>query len=97
MHSNLQILEKKTKNVLENGWWMPAQVTRRQILDPSKLKEFADDNFKLEENGRKVSKRVENTVRKVEIARFEQFLLFSQCFQKACFPRASKGGNGIIK
>ena len=28
---------------------------------------------------------------KGEIARYEQFLLFSQCFQKACFPGASKG------
>ena len=31
--------------------------TRRQILDSSKLKEFADDNFKFDENGRKLSKR----------------------------------------
>ena len=57
----------------------------------SKLKEFADDNFKFDENGRKLSKRVENTVEKGEIARYKQFLLFPQCFQKACFPRASKG------
>ena len=28
---------------------------------------------------------------KGEIARCEQFLLFPQCFQKACCPRASKG------
>ena len=28
---------------------------------------------------------------KGEIARCEQFLLFPQCFQKACFPGASKG------
>ena len=28
---------------------------------------------------------------KGEIARNEQFLLFPQCFQKACFPGASKG------
>ena len=28
---------------------------------------------------------------KGEIARYEQFLLFPQCFQKACFLRASKG------
>ena len=34
---------------------------------------------------------VENTVEKGEIARIEQFLLFPQCFQKACFPWASKG------
>ena len=58
----------------------------------SKLKEFADDNFKFHENGRKLSKRVENTVRKGEIAHSEQFLLFPQCFQKACFP----GVKGVI-
>ena len=55
------------------------------------MKEFADDNFKFDENGRKLSKRVENTVGIGEIARYEQFLLFPQCFQKACFPGASKG------
>ena len=36
-------------------------------------------------------KRLENTLGKGEIARYEQFLLFPQCFQKACFPGASKG------
>ena len=65
-------------------------ITRRQILDSSKLKEFADDNFKFDENGRKLSKRVENTVGKGEIARYEQFLLFPHCFQKACFPGACR-------
>ena len=30
------------------------------------------------------SKLVENTVGKGEIAHYEQFLLFSQCFQKTC-------------
>ena len=61
------------------------------MLESSKLKEFADDNFKFNENGRKLSKWVENTEGKGEIARYEQFLLFPQCFQKACFPGASKG------
>ena len=28
---------------------------------------------------------------KGEIARYERFLLFPQCFQKACFPGESKG------
>ena len=56
-------------------------------------KEFADDNFKFDENGIKLSKQVENTVGKGEIARYEQFLLFPQCFQKACFTGASKGFN----
>ena len=58
-------------------------ITRRQILDSSKLKEFVDDNFKFDENDRKLSKRVKHTVGKGEIARYEQFLLFQQCFQKA--------------
>ena len=66
-------------------------ITRRQILDSSKLKEFADDNFKFDENGKKLSKQVKNTVGKGEIARYEQFLLFPQCFQKASFQGASKG------
>ena len=38
-------------------------------------KEFADKNFKFDENDRKFSKSVENTVEKGEIARYEQFLL----------------------
>ena len=54
------------------------------------MKEFADDNFKFDENGRKLSKQVENTVGKGEIAHYEQFLLFPRCLQKACFPEASK-------
>ena len=58
---------------------------KRQILDSSKRKEFADDNFNFDENGRKFFKRVESTVGKGEIARYVQFLLFLQCFQKA-FP-----------
>ena len=66
-------------------------ITRWQILDSSKLKEFADDNFKFEKNGRKLSKRIENTVGKGEIAHYKQFLLYSQCFRKACFPGVSKG------
>ena len=52
------------------------------MLDSSHLNEFADNYFKFDENGRWVSKRVENTVRKGEIARYEQFLLFPLCFQK---------------
>ena len=54
-------------------------------VDSSKLKEFADENFKVDENGRKFYKRIEkNLVGKGKIARYEQFLLFTQCFQKTC-------------
>ena len=54
---------------------------KRQILDSSKLKESGVKSLKFDENG-EVTQRVENTVGKGEIARYEQFLLFSQCFQK---------------
>ena len=73
-------------------------ITRQQILDSPKLKEFADDNFKFDENGRKLSKWVENTAGKGEIAPYEQFLLFPQYFQQACFPgrqKVSLCGNGL--
>ena len=40
---------------------------KQQLLDSSKLKEFADDNFKFHENGTKFPKWVENTVGKGEI------------------------------
>ena len=33
-------------------------------------------------NGKKISKRVDNTVEKGKIARYEQFLLFPQCSLK---------------
>ena len=77
--------------LLMTCWFRVQAITRRQILDSSKLKEVADDNFKFDKNGRKLSKHVENTVGKGEIARYKQFLLFPMCFQKACFPEVSKG------
>ena len=59
-------------------------LSKRQILDLSKLKEFAVDNSNFVANVRKLFKQVENTVGKGEIARYEQFLLFPHCFQKTC-------------
>ena len=47
-------------------------------------KELADDNFKVDENGRMFYKCLENTVGNGEIAHYKQFLLFPQCFQKTC-------------
>ena len=37
----------------------------------------------------KLSRRVENTVGNGEIAHYEQFLLFPQCFQKTCIADTS--------
>ena len=50
------------------------------------LKEFADDNFKFDENGSKLSKRVENIVGKGEIARYEKSKrrYLKRTFSKSC-------------
>ena len=61
--------------------WNFQRFPKRQILESSKLKLSADGKFKFDENGRKFPKKVENTVGNGEIARYEQFLLFPQCFQ----------------
>ena len=42
---------------------------KQQILYSSKLKEFADNKHKFDENSRKFSKWIEHAVGKVEIAR----------------------------
>ena len=49
------------------------------------MKEFAETNFELNENGEKFSQRVENTVGKGEIARYEQFLPFLTVLSKILF------------
>ena len=68
----------------QEGFLSKLTLSRQQILDPSKLKEFANENFNFVEKGRKFDKWEENTVEKGEIARYEQFLLFPLCFQKNC-------------
>ena len=49
--------------------------------------------FQIDENDRKLTKREENTVGKGEIAQYKQFLLFPQCFQKYGCQKASKDVN----
>ena len=73
------------------GEYGPNCFTYLTHYQTTNFRPFQTDNFKFDLNGRKLSKRVENTVGKGEIARDEQFLLFPQCFQKACFPGASEG------
>ena len=63
-----------------------------------RVKEFVDENFKFVENGKEFSKRVGNTVGKGEIACYEQFLLFPQCFRRFLLQtRKNKGlfGKGL--
>ena len=60
------------------------------------MKEFVGDNFEFDENKRKFSKWVENTVGKGEIARYEQFLLFLQCLQKTCTVLQTRKNQGLF-
>ena len=64
---------------------------KRQILDSSKLKEIADDNFIFDENGGKFSEWAENAVGKREIARYVQaFSPFPIEFSKDLYCRHVK-------
>ena len=57
-------------------------LSQLQILDSAKLKQFLDDNFTFDENGRKFTKWIENTVEKGEIACYEQFSFSHNVFKK---------------
>ena len=91
IHAFLEFPLSALNTIFFLSHWLFNPLPDDKFLDWSKLKEFADDNFSFDENGRKLSKREENTVGKGEIACYEQFLLFQLCFQNACFPGASKG------
>ena len=56
----------------------------------SNFRLFQTTIFKCDENGNKLSERVENIVGKGQIVRYEQFLLFPQCFQKTCSEDTGK-------
>ena len=55
----------------------------------SKLKEFADDNFKFDKNGRKLSNRVENTGKRRNCS-WRAIPPFPTVFSKGLFPRGVK-------
>ena len=52
------------------------------MLDTSKAKDFADDNFEYDKDGRKLSKRVENTLGKEKL-----FVTSNFCFSHSVFKR----------
>ena len=70
------------------GYLTRYQTTNFRLFQTERV---CEENFKFDENGRQLSKQIENTGGKGKNAHYKQFLLFPQCFQKACFPGASKG------
>ena len=71
------LIEKGLRKVVEYHF------PERQILDTSKLKLFAHNNFKFDENGRKFSKQVENTLLRSNFS-------FPTEFSKALYCRHKK-------
>ena len=68
------------------------------ISDSSKLKGFADANSKLDENGRKFSKRIENTVEKEKLLVMSNFSFSHSVFERLVLhTRKTQGlfGNGL--
>ena len=77
-----------TSNIYQNMKENSVFLTLSQRSD---FRLFQTDRIcRLDENGRKISKQVENTVGKGEIARHEQFLLFPQNFQKTVLQTLKK-------
>ena len=71
-----------------------------QNLDSSKLKEFAVDNSKFDEDGAKFSEKVNNTVEKGEIARSSNFFFSHSVFKRLVLQtRRNQGlfGNGLMR
>ena len=68
-----------------------------KFLDSSKLKEFADDNFNVVENKRKLFKQVENTVGKKGNCSLRAISPFSTVFSKDLHCRHVKTRAGLGK
>ena len=60
------------------------------MLDPSKLKEFADDNFKFDENGRKFFGMGRKHCGKRRNCSLRAISPFPTVFSKGLFPRGVK-------
>ena len=61
-----------------------------QILDSSKVKQFADNNSEFDRNGGGFSERVENAVGKEEICLFQAIFPFPTEFSKDLYCRHCK-------
>ena len=81
-------------------WERVNRLPQQQILDSSKLKEFADDNFKFDENGRKLSKRVKALWEKEKLLVMSNFSfshsVFKRLVSQGC-QKMSLCGKGLMK
>ena len=71
---------------------LPLNLSHTTKFYSSKLTGFADDNFEMEEYGRKFSKRVVNTVGKEKLLLTSNFSFFHSVFKRAFFSDTLKQG-----
>ena len=62
------------------------------FIDSSKLKDFADDNFKFDKNGRKIFEWWKTLWEKKKLLVTSKFLLFPQCFQRLVLQKRKNLG-----
>ena len=77
----------------------PLPITRRQILDSSKLKEFADDNFKFDEDLQKVIQTGRKHWEKEKLFVTSNFSFSHSIFKRPVSQgrqKVSLCGNGLI-
>ena len=90
-HKNKDKMVKKlVEDRLKRATGVPLTLPKQQVLGSPKLKEFADDNFKYDENGEKFSKRVENAVGKKRNCSLRAISLFPSVFSKVKYYRHVK-------
>ena len=65
---------------------------KRQIPDCSKLKEFADDNFKFDGNGAKFSKRLETLWEKEKLLVTSNFFFCHNVFKRLTLQTRKEQG-----
>ena len=63
---------------------------KQQILESTKSKEFADDNFRFNENGRKLSKQLKKTLREKEKVLVTSNFSFSHSVFKSLVQQTRK-------
>ena len=84
----LSNLNKQEHNSIQLRRFYP--FPKRQILDSCKLKEFADDNFKFNGNGRQFFKQVENAEGKRRNCSLRAISPFPSVFSKDMYCRHVK-------
>ena len=76
----LKMYDSMDLRTFENVLVYPFQ--KQEILDSSKVKEFADDYFKFDENGLKLSKCIENNAGKGELLVKSNFSFSHSVFKR---------------